>query len=442
VPAVAVAVALPASGAVSQLVTPFVRRDDWPFLLPAGVPGIDDPLDKVREEGRWLSYGWWFVVGQHGTPATAVVVLFTAYVLFVLGLWRLFDEGGVISGALLAVALLLSPLWVRLAYWPGTLSASAVVAAVAVWTLPRAALHRGGLVAWVLVATTLAVLTYPPVAGVLLIAAAVHLGHRSWRQVLLLSGTFVAAFGLGVVVSFGLDLVAFGHFGVAIAPWRHPHGLTSLHDLRVNGGRYLHQVVTLGATLRWSAAVGATASFVALADARVRPALLKVGAAVVVVAALECAQTIDTGVRTNVRGSGWAWLAVVVPAGLLLAGRPPSRRVGQVALGLLALLGLVAWRSDIATHQATERAYTGIVTAAARAGHEVVLYQRPADRRTARGRITEGTLRAMFYEETGRVVRWCRPDECRELAALVGHGPVHDLGAVTGVIVPRPPRVL
>jgi hypothetical protein len=147
-------------------------------------------------------------------------------------------------------------------------------------------------------------------------------------------------------------------------------------------------------------------------------------------------------VRTNVRGSGWAWLAVVVPAGLLLAGRPPSRRVGQVALGLLALLGLVAWRSDIATHQATERAYTGIVTTAARAGHEVVLYQRPADRRTARGRITEGTLRAMFYEETGRVVRWCRPDECRELAALVGHGPVHDLGAVTGVIVPRPPRVL
>jgi hypothetical protein len=442
VPAAAVAVALLASGAVGQLVTPFVRRDDWPFLLPAGVPGIDDPLDKVREEGRWLSYAWWFVVGQHGTPVTAVVLLFTAYVLFVLGLWRLFDEHGVASGALLAVALLLSPLWVRLTYWPGTLSASAVVAAVAVWTLPPAARHRGRLVAWVVVATTLSVLTYPPVAGLLLITAAVHLRHRSWRQVLLLCGTFVVALGVGVVVSFGLNQVAFGHFGVAIAPWRHPNGLSSLHDLRVNGGRYLHQVLTLGVTLRWSAAVGAAACFVALTDARVRPALLRVGTAMVVVSALECAQTLATGVRTNVRGSGWAWLAVVVPAGLLLAGRPRSRRVGQVALGLLALLGLVAWRSDLATHQATERAYTGIVTTAARSGHEVVFYQRPADLRTARGRITEGTLRAMFYEETGRVVRWCRPDECRELAALVGHGPVHDLGGVTGVIVPRPPRVL
>jgi hypothetical protein len=441
-PVLAVAVVLFGSGVLGQLLTPFVRRDDWPFLLPGGVPGVADPLDKVREEGRWLSYGWWFVVGQHGTPVTAVVVLFAAYVLFVIGLWRLFDEHGIVSGALLTLALLLSPLWVRLVYWPGTLSASAVVAAVAVWTLPPAARHRGRLVAWVLVATTLAVLTYPPVAGLLLIAAAVQLRHRPWRQVLLLCGTFVAAFGLGVVVSFGLDQVAFGHFGVSIAAWRHPHGLTSLRDLRVNGGRYLHQVVTLGATLRWSALVGATASLVALADARVRPALLKVGAAVAVVAALECAQTLDTGVRTNVRGSGWAWLAVVVPAGLLLAGRPRSRRVGQVALGLLAVLGLVAWRGDLATHQATERAYTHIVTTATRAGQQVVFYQRPADRRTSRGRITEGTLHAMFYEQAGVVVRWCRPDECRELAALAGQGPVHDLGGVTGVIVPPPPRVL
>lgn len=441
-PVVVVVVVLLGSGVLGQLVAPFIRRDDWPFLLPPGTPGVGDPVDKVREEGRWLSYGWWLVVGQHGTPVTAVVVMCTGYVLFVVGIWRLFDVRGRACGTLLLLALLLSPIWVRLIYWPGTLSASMVVAAAGVWTLPVAARRRSHLVAWVFVVTVVAVLTYPPVAGLLLIAAAVHLRHRPWKQVLLLCATFLVGFGLGVALSFGFDRIAFGHFGVAIATWRHPNALTSLHDVRVNGGRYLHQVLTLGSTLRWPAAVGAATWVVALADVRVRPALLKVGSAIVVVAALECAQTLATGVRTNVRGSGWAWLAVVIPAAMLLAGRPWSRRAGQAALAVLAVLGLLAWRTDISTHQATRRAYSDIVSAAARAGHEVVFYQRTKDRSTSRGRITEGTLRAMFYEDAGVVVRWCRPAECRDLAALARQGPVHDLGPVTGVIVPTPPRVL
>jgi hypothetical protein len=444
-PAIAVGVVLFASGVLGQLVTPFIRRDDWPFLLPPGVPGINDPLDKVREEGRWLSYAWWFLVGQHGTPVTAALVMFAAYVLFVVGLWRLFDERRIVSGAVLGLALLLSPLWVRLIYWPGTLSASAVVAAAGVWTLPAAARHRAGLIVWVLLATTLSVLTYPPMAWLLLIAAAVHLRYRPWRQVLLLCAGFVLAFGIGVAVSFALGWAAFGHFGVAIAEWRNPNEIASLHDVRVNAGRYVHQVLDLARTLRWSAVVGVLAAIVALTDARVRPALLKVGAAVVVVAGMECAQTLATGVRTNVRGSLWAWLAVVVPAALLLAGRPWSRRAAQVALSALALLGLLAWHADLTTHQATKRAYDDIVRAATRAGNEVVFYQAASERRTARGRITEGTLRAMFYEDAGVVVRWCHAAECRELAALAplaGEGPVHDLGAVTGVVVPPPPRVL
>ncbi|WP_392544414.1 hypothetical protein [Oryzobacter telluris] len=442
---VGITVALVVSGMVAQLAAPYIRRDDWPFLLPRGTSGTADPLDKVREEGRWLGYAWWLLVGQHGTPLTAVFVLVGSYALFAVGFWRLFDSTGWVAGTLLGAALLVSPLWVRLAYWPGTLSASAVVAAAAVSTLPRAARYRWGLAVWLPVVVVLSVLTYPPVAGLLLIAAAVHLRHRAWKGTALLCLGFVGSFALAVLVSFSIDALVFGHFGVAIAAWRHPHAVTSLHDLMVNGHRYVGQVTALGRTLRWPATVGAVCAVVGLADARVRPMLLRVGVAVVLVAGLECAQTLDTGVRTAARGSLWAWPAVVVPAALLLAGRRWSRRVAAVALLCLALLGLHAWHSDLGAHQATRRAYDALVTDATRTGQEVVFYQAPAERRSARGRITEGTLRMMFYERAGVVVHWCSPAQCRELAALAGPrggGSVHALDGVVGVVVPSPPARL
>ena len=56
--AVAVTVGLLATGAVSQLLTPYIRRDDWPFLLPLGSPGGVDPFFKVEQEGRWLNIAW------------------------------------------------------------------------------------------------------------------------------------------------------------------------------------------------------------------------------------------------------------------------------------------------------------------------------------------------------------------------------------------------
>lgn len=442
-----VAVVVLASGVLAQLVGPFIRRDDWPFLLPAGTPGAADPILKVEGEGRWLSYAWWLVVGQHGTPTTAVVVFFAAYVLFVVGLWRLFRVTGRVTGVLLGAALLVSPLWIRLIYWPGTLSACAVVAAAGVWTLPWAARRRRGLAAWVVVVAVLSVLTYPPVGGLLLIAAAVHLRDRPWKDLLFLVGGFLVGFATGIVVVSVANLVAFGNFGPEIAAWRNPNQLGSSGDLLVNARRYLRQLLGIRRTLGPAGVVGLVSAVLALVDPRVRPVLLKVFLAVAVVAGLECAQTLVTGVRTNVRGSLWAWLAVVLPGALLLAGSTWSRRAGQASLLVLAVLGLFAWRSDIGVHQATKRGYDEIVASAVQStgsdpAREVVFFQDPAERRTARGQITAGTLRMMLFEEAGVVVRWCRASECTRLASRADQGPVHDLGSVTGVVVPSPPAVL
>src|SRR5262245_39613524 len=101
------------SGVLQQLLTPYIRRDDWPFLLPPDTPGAGDPLRKVEEEGRWLSYAWWLVVGQHGSPVSAMLMYAAGYTLFVAGLWRLFRVRGRMAGFLIAAALLASPLWVQ-----------------------------------------------------------------------------------------------------------------------------------------------------------------------------------------------------------------------------------------------------------------------------------------------------------------------------------------
>lgn len=435
------------SGVLPQLLAPFIRRDDWQYMLPAGTPGVTDLYARNHYEGRWVNYAYWLVLGQHSSPALAVLVLFTAYLLFVVGLWRLFATTSWVAGVLLGLALLVSPIWIRLIYWPATLGPSAVVAATGVWTLPWALARRRRLVVWVVLFTVLSVLTYPPVAALLLLSATVGLRGRSWRTVLLTLGAFVGGFALGIATIYALNWFAFGHFGVRIAQWRNPNPVESLSDLRTNAARYKRQLIALARALGPAAVIGIGAWIAGLVDARVRPALLRVLAALVVVVGLEAAQTVLTGVRTNLRGSLWAWLAVVIPAGLLLAGSAWSRRLAYVCLTALAATGLLAWRGDVGVHQETRRQYDAIVATALHAAgggpaKPIVFYQDPAERGTTRGAITAGTFHMMFQDRGGVVPRWCRPAECAEIASRASEGPVIDLGPVTAVVVPHPPRVL
>ena len=39
----------------AQAVTPFIRQDDWAFLLPEGSPGAVPPAYYNLSEGRWLN---------------------------------------------------------------------------------------------------------------------------------------------------------------------------------------------------------------------------------------------------------------------------------------------------------------------------------------------------------------------------------------------------
>jgi hypothetical protein len=455
-PAVAVgvvALALVVTDGLRQAVTPYLRRDDWPYLLPPHTPGIPDVHAKNLLEGRWLNEAWWHVVGQHSTPTSAALTYAAAYALFVVGLWRVLRLSGIRAwwplDALLGLALFSSAVWVRLLYWPGTLTPSMLVAAVGVWTLPltRRSPRRAGVwvAVWVAATTVLSVLTYPPVGAVLFLAAVVWLREARIRHLLLLCGTYLVAFAVGIGVIYTLNWFAFGHFGVEIAAWRHPNPLTGVHDLVVNAARFKRALLRLVVPLWPAVVVGAAAAVVGWFDAAVRPRLVRFALGVAVVVGLEAAQTLATGVVTDDRGQLWAWFTALVPAALLLRASPPRRWVGAAGLAVLAVVGVLAWRADIGAHQATREQYAAIATEATRpladgSRRPVVVYQPPDVRATSAGGIMAASLRLTVREAAGGVMpRWCRGSECTRLAALPPGQYVLDLGSVVGVVVPPVP---
>jgi hypothetical protein len=481
VPAVLAVTFLVTTG-VAQAVTPFIRQDDWAFLIPEGsVRGILSPSYYNLSEGRWLNSVWWELVGQHGTPTTAALTYAVGYVLLVAGSWRVLHRSGIrprpVVDALLGVALFASCVWVQLLYWPGALTPSVLVAAAAVWLLPRSARTPRGLRIWFVVSGAGAVLTYPPVGVVLLAYAVVFLRDAPWRRVLTLVGAWVAGFVLGVAVAYALNLVFNGRFGLEIASWRQPNPLTSLDALVTNTGRWLSGAGAMWAAQWWVALVALVAGVLGWREATVRPRLQRLLVAFAVAAGLDVAQSLATGIVTEARGQLWTWLIAVLPVALLLGSRRPqdaearataaamtppapapgrstrpvSRPVAVALLAVLAVGGVLSWREDIGRHQDVRQQYAAIATAATAhdpgtAAPTVVVYQDPALRRTRSGRIMASTLFMAVRAEQGNVMpRWCRGAECRGIFARADSGPVVRLGSVgrhadvVGVVVPTPP---
>lgn len=444
----AILVAVVVGGMLTQLLHPFLRHDDWPAVLPQGAPGSTAHVARNRYEGRWLNTAYWFVVGQRAPVPVAMTVFVSAYGAFVVGLVRLLRLRGGPSVFLATLALCVSPVWVRLAYWPGTLSAAMLVAAAAVWTLPWARRRRLTLALWLVGFVVAAVFSYPPVAALLVLALALGELAAPLRRLVLLAVGFVAAYGLGILLTFALNAVAFGQFGVTISAWRRPNPLRSPEALVTNVGRYLSQLDALGSSLGWAWLVGALGLVVAVAVRVTRRSALVLLGAVGVVVGLEGGLTVVTGVVAGERASLWAWPAICLPIALLLKGIRPLRLGAAATLVVLASLGLVAWRVDLGDHQATRAQYDVIVDetgrlAADHPGQRVVLWMEPRWRATVQGSMTAVTLRNMLYDERGLNPRWCRPVECDLVAHDVARHPsaasARRIDGMTVMLVPRPP---
>ena len=446
----ALCLALVVTGAVLQVAHPFIRHDDWSFTLGRHEPGSTAQLIRNLYEGRWLNTVYWYVIGQRTSIVVASTVFVVAYSAFVWGFVRALAPPTRLSTFVLTFAVFVSAIWIRLIYWPGTLSASMIVAATAVWTLPWARRRRWMLAVWMVVFVVLSILSYPPVAALVFLTFVVTELGESTRRLLVGAVAFVASYGIGVLTVYALNWLAFGTFGLTISAWRRPNPLRSLDDLTTNVGRYGTQFASLVALLGWAAVVAAVCVVWALVDSTTRRAAVIVLGALVIVVALEAGLTVYSGVVTGTRASLWAWPAVCLPAALLLKGIRPSRIAGLVALALIAVVGVVSWRTDLGAHRVTRDQYDVIVSDTAalvgqHPGDTVVMWMEPRWKATARGSMTAVTVRSMLYDQQGLYPRWCQPAECASIAQAVQQDPHADVlrvGGLTVVRIPRPPAWL
>jgi MFS family permease len=438
------------TGVLVQVSHPFIRHDDWASTLPGDAPGSSGQLARNRFEGRWLNTVYWIVVGQWTSIVVASVFFFAAYCAFTWGFVRLFRLRGRVSLFTLTLAVFLSPVWVRLVYWPGTLSASFIVAAAAVWTLPWARRRRTTLVAWLLAFIVLAVLAYPPVAALVFFALVVTELRSPPRRLALVAAGFVVAYGVGVLAVYTLNWLAFREFGLTISAWRHPNPLVSVDALMENLSRYGHQFAGVSEVLGWAGLIALASLVWALVDASTRRLALVALGGVAVVVGLEAALTIYSGVVTGPRASLWAWPAACLPAALLLKGTRVSRWLGAVALVGIAIVGCLTWRSDLGEHQQTRVQYDAVAAevasvVAAHPDDNVVMWIQPQLREHPSGVMTAVTLQQMLYDQYGIFPHWCKPLVCASIAEAVAEQPRARVLRVEGLTVlrlPRPPAWL
>ena len=210
----------------SQFIDPFVYGDDLAWEV--------DPsfyYTKLRQEGRWLVFGWISAFG-HGSAAfdyAATIVLWCATAL----LLAVVSSGHLRQPLVLvfAAALAINPSMWALTLWPHTtLPMVAILAAGALRiALASSATTRLHVLFLVMVATVLSYQLFSfYLLGAVMIASILRqtgqsdgaVSKRFVVQIATLGAVGAAGMLTGVLVQFSLNAAKFGHFGLAEARWR------------------------------------------------------------------------------------------------------------------------------------------------------------------------------------------------------------------------------
>lgn len=423
----------------SNAADPFLRHDDFPALLaqPGGF------YLKTLEEGRWLNY-WWHL-RDVVTPAWLNFALYQF-------LWAAFGTAAAINAcgrgaplpAVLAVALLMPagvpPLLIS--GWFNTLiPGMAAVALFALLALDAGPRRERALL---LVFVPLSFLAYP-VYPVLLLAFCLtrHEGDRPARHLAALLGTFVAAYALGLLTSYGLNWLEHGVFGIEVAAWREPRPavdlLSALDNLGKAAGFFgdaLYQMAwknlpLLGMILFfWAAGLWTIAR-------RVPRDALYLLAGFAAGAGLIAAQVLKTGIVPAPRTSLFLWVLIILVFARWLALAEGGRavRLARLALICMAVVFLPKIFSQYQTFtdwQAATRALaaevgrgpgpvfvTGSVTALPGAGRAAI--QEP---RALRLRLVYLTGRqVVICEEKPADCEWLGPEQAEAGPVVVAQRP-------------------
>jgi hypothetical protein len=400
-----------------QLGDPFVRHDDFPALLGDAAAYYD----KTLTEGRWLNHLWVLRPFVFSSQIN--------YLIYLAG-WSLFaaahasvalQRAGFPWKFALALLIVLTPQSFNLAQWFNTTIPSVwVVAAHALLLLAR----PGWAIPSLFVFVPLAFSAYPTFP--FLVLATSLAADPRWR---LQVAVFAAALLLAFLLTYSLNWLAHGIFGIEIGAWRDPSPAHSLADAAANLGE-LRDVAFL---LVKSYGVGNTkAGFAILTLATLafwllsRHAPREAGRAVTPLALGLGLLTLNlalSGVSFPVRAAVFVWVPAsyaLVRAAMILARLRIGAAVGGVTLAaLIGFLGLQFVRNHLIlfeTWQAATRRLAADIPADA---ERIVVYgTRWAIDGSGSATIqTERGLTGRLRYLTGRPAVSCfaSPEDCADL---------------------------
>lgn len=335
---------------------PFIRNDDYLTYFPAP----DLLYLNTLTEGRWLNQLWawrgWAV------PAPAAYVAACALWCGAAGMLAARVVPGWVAIAV-AVALATAPQVAQLMFWfnlqvPAMAILAAAVGAMAAWGPRR----------WTVgLAAVLAMLSYPPNAFIVLLAALALCKGPDMRERWALCAATVGGLVVGYVMIAGINGMVHGIWGVLPAPWRDPTPARDLDGLLGNLGVLGVGVPALGGALLVLGALGLLMALRLGLPDRVRGLLAGGAVAVLVLSAV----TLFSGTPLPNRATGFVWVLVV----LLCAGPWSRGRAG--ALVALAIVGGASWHIQLDSayqrYQEATRVLAGRVLAVDPAPRLIVL---------------------------------------------------------------------
>ncbi|WP_413719772.1 hypothetical protein [Silicimonas sp. MF1-12-2] len=227
----------------ANLPDPFVRHDDFPFVL--GMPEVY--YEKTLNEGRWLNY-LFLVKPFLVPPAVGMLLYLVAWSVFAaaFAVHSFGPKVDIFPGArlLLAFLIALTPQMFEIGQWfntilPGTW-VLAVFGLVCLFAPRRIAIFS------MLIFVPLGFSAYNTFPFYMLAMLLCRLDQdRSLRDLASVLALFVVSFAIGMYGTYALNWYAHGVFGIEEAEWRRPNYVESLSDLGENAGVLVHFLANL-----------------------------------------------------------------------------------------------------------------------------------------------------------------------------------------------------
>lgn len=308
-----------------------IEHDDWPFL----VEKWDHYWTVTLQTGRWLTYLWSRVTNYVLTPTMAPALFWAAYLG--LGVSFIFAVQGAHNLRFCLFALLVlcaNNAAISLAGWPTTTLIAAATAAVGACLIVISRTQRTRML-FLFVFSALAFQSYPAFSFVLLLITLAAEKRLSAREVIVIASIVPSAIVVSTLISFAINLLNHGIFGIVHSDWRQPRYATDLPTLTANIELFLWRLSLLvedNALLVLLAACGQIYSIATSEEWDVRPLF-----ALAVPLGFDAALTVHSGIINPGRAQIWlAFLVVFVTRDLL--EKIPINLVFP-AIGILALAG-------------------------------------------------------------------------------------------------------